>query len=136
MSKQLTLLCVHGVSHSEIDPEFRTSWTKAIRSAMQSCDPEIKLEIDFLEYDDLFDKAPLNLVTYSVALGKLLVSAAVHSVGDALPGGPRHKRHSADHQVDGGHGRAVVDGRRIAGKIARDGFGENAFEVLRRRACA
>jgi len=86
MSKQLTLLCVHGVSHSEIDPEFRTSWTKAIRSAMQSCDPEIKLEIDFLEYDDLFDKAPLNLVTYSVALGKLLVSAAVHSVGDALPG--------------------------------------------------
>jgi metacaspase-1 len=86
MSKHLSLLCVHGVSHSEIDPDFRASWIKAITTAVQSCDPELKPEIDFLEYDDLFDKAPLNLVTYGLALGKLLVSAAVHGVGDALPG--------------------------------------------------
>jgi hypothetical protein len=86
MSKHLSLLCVHGVSHSEIDPEFRRSWTKAIMDAVRACDPASTPEIDFLEYDDLFDKAPLNLVTYGVALGKLLVSAVVHSVGDALPG--------------------------------------------------
>ena len=86
MSKHLSLLGVHGVSHSEIDPEFRNSWTRAITDAVQANDPEIAPEMDFLEYDDLFDKAPLNLVTYGVALGKLLVSAAVHSVGDALPG--------------------------------------------------
>ena len=76
MSKQLTLLCVHGVSHSEIDPEFRPSWTKAITRAVQSCDPDLKPTIDFLEYDDLFDKATLNPVTYFIALGKLLTSAS------------------------------------------------------------
>lgn len=86
MSKHLRLLCVHGVSHSEIDPQFRISWTKAITDAVHASDPVSSLEIDFLEYDDLFDKAPLNLLTYGIAFGKLLVSAAVHSVGDALPG--------------------------------------------------
>ena len=82
MSKQLTLLCVHGVSHSEIDAEFQASWTKAITKAVQSCDPELRPTIDFLEYDDLFDKAELKLETYSVALGKLLVSSVIHGIGD------------------------------------------------------
>lgn len=86
MGKHLSLLCVHGVSHSEIDPEFRNAWTRAITDAVRACDPAGTPEIDFLEYDDLFDKAPLNLVTYGVALGKLLLSAVVHGVGDALPG--------------------------------------------------
>jgi hypothetical protein len=84
MSKSLTLLCVHGVSHSEIDPEFQKSWTKAITSALQSCDPNLEPTIDFLEYDELFDKAPLNLATYGIALGKLLVSTVVHGVEDLL----------------------------------------------------
>jgi hypothetical protein len=86
MSKTLSLLCVHGVSHSEIDPDFRSSWTKAITTAVQLCDPEIRPEIDFLEYDELFNRAPYSLETYDIAFGKLLVSAAVHGVGDALPG--------------------------------------------------
>ena len=68
MSKEISLLCVHGVSHSEIDPEFRPSWTDAITRAVQSRDPDLKPAIDFLEYDDLFDKAPLNPMTYGVAL--------------------------------------------------------------------
>src|ERR1700754_3791013 len=84
MSKSLTLLCVHGVSHSEIDPEFQTSWTKAITSALKSCDPDLTPTIDFLEYDDLFDKAPLNLATYGIALGKLLVSTVTHGIEDLL----------------------------------------------------
>ena len=84
MSKEISLLCVHGVSHSEIDPEFRPSWTEAITRAVQSCDPDLEPTIDFLEYDDLFDKAPLNPVTYSVALAKLLASSVVHGIGDLL----------------------------------------------------
>jgi hypothetical protein len=85
MSKEISLLCVHGVSHSEIDAEFRHSWTEAITRAVQSCDPDLQPTIDFLEYDDLFSKAPLNLVTYGVALGKLLTSSVVHGIGDLLP---------------------------------------------------
>lgn len=82
MSKPLTMLCVHGVSHSEIDPEFRSSWTKAITAAVHSCDPDLKPTIDFLEYDDLFDKAELNPATYAIALGKLLASSIVHGIGE------------------------------------------------------
>ena len=85
MSKEISLLCVHGVSHSEIDAEFRHSWTEAITRAVQSCDPDLQPTIDFLEYDDLFDKAPLNPVTYGVALAKLLTSSVVHGIGDLLP---------------------------------------------------
>jgi hypothetical protein len=82
MSKQLSLLCVHGVGHAEGDPDFRAAWTKAISAAIQTADPDIKLRIDFLEYDKLFERAPLNTVTYSVALGKLLLSATIHGLGD------------------------------------------------------
>ena len=82
MSKEISLLCVHGVSHSEIDPEFRSSWTKTITAAVHSCDPDLKPTIDFLEYDDLFDKAELNPATYAIALGKLLASSIVHGIGE------------------------------------------------------
>ena len=60
MSQQLSLLCVHGVSHAEIDSEFRPSWTEAITRAVRSYDPGLQPTIDFLEYDELFDKAPIN----------------------------------------------------------------------------
>lgn len=85
MSKPLSLLCVHGVGHQEVDPDFQSSWTKAITVAMQSYDPELEPTIDFLEYDDLFDHAALNPVTYGLAFGKLLASVVIHGIGDALP---------------------------------------------------
>lgn len=84
MIKPLTLLCMHGVGHQEIDPDFRTSWAKAIYFAVQSCDPGLEPTIDFLEYDDLFDHAPLNPLTYGLAFAKLLASAVIHGIGDAL----------------------------------------------------
>jgi metacaspase-1 len=82
MSKQLTMLCVHGVSHSEVDPQFQSSWTKAITAAVHACDPELAPTIDFLEYDELFDQAELKPETYTVALGKLLASSIIHGIGD------------------------------------------------------
>ena len=85
MSKPLNLLCVHGVGHQEIDPDFQASWAKAITFAVQSCDPLVQPGIDFLEYDELFDHAPLNPVTYGIAFAKLLASTIVHGIGDALP---------------------------------------------------
>ena len=56
MSKEISLLCVHGVIHSEIDAEFRPSWTEAITRAVQSCDPDLQPTIDFLEYDELLTR--------------------------------------------------------------------------------
>jgi hypothetical protein len=80
----LKLLCVHGVGHQETDPTFRSSWTQAITTAVHSCDPSVDVTIDFLSYDILFDHAPLNPIVYGAAFAKLLTSAVVHSVGDAI----------------------------------------------------
>ena len=84
--KTLTLLCVHGVGHEEADPEFRNSWVRAITAAVHTGDPGREVTIDFLEYDTLFDHAPLNPMIYSVALAKLLASLVVYGIGDAVPG--------------------------------------------------
>jgi metacaspase-1 len=80
----LKLLCVHGVGHQEGDPTFRPSWTQAITTAVHACDPAADVTIDFVTYDALFDHAPLNPVVYAAAFAKLLASAVVHSVGDAI----------------------------------------------------
>lgn len=82
MSKQLTLLCVHGVGHAEVDPLLRSSWSEVITKAVKSCDPDLTPTIDFLEYDDIFSQAELKAETYAAALGKLLTSAVVHGIGD------------------------------------------------------
>jgi hypothetical protein len=86
MMKTINLLCVHGVGHQEMDPEFRAAWSNSIRTAIQSCDPGIDTTIDFLEYDSLFEHAPLNPLTYGLAFGKLLMSSAVHGIGDTIAG--------------------------------------------------
>jgi hypothetical protein len=84
MGKPLTLLCVHGIGHQEIDPQFRDSWKEAVTTAVQACDPEAEPAIDFFEYDTLFDHAPLNPATYGFAFAKLLSSSILHGIGDAL----------------------------------------------------
>ena len=110
MSTRLSLLCVHGVGHAEIDAEFRKSWSEAIIRAVQSVDQSLNPAIDFLSYDDLFDKSPPNLITYGIALAKLLASATVHGVGDLLVGHTQPRRCTNPDQMDRGHGRPVVGG--------------------------
>ena len=70
MASSLTLLCVHGVGHQELDPEVRSRWQNAITAAIRAWDPALEPTIDFLDYDALFDHAPLNLATYGLAMGK------------------------------------------------------------------
>jgi len=86
MSTRLSLLCVHGVGHAEIDAGFQQAWSKAITRAIESVDQDVQLTIDFVRYDDLFDKAPLNPLTYAAAAAKLLASAVAHGITDLLSG--------------------------------------------------
>lgn len=86
MSIRLSLLCVHGVGHAEIDSGFQQAWSKAITHAIESVDQDVQLAIDFVRYDDVFDKAELNPLTYAAAAAKLLASAVVHGIGDLMPG--------------------------------------------------
>ena len=84
MTASLSILCIHGIGHQELDPNFRAAWKQAITAAVQTWDPQLQPTIDFLDYDDLFDHAPLNALTYDLALGRLLSSAVVHSIADAV----------------------------------------------------
>lgn len=82
----LNVLCVHGVGHGDKDPLLVPSWTEAITANIQRWDPNAVVTCDFLEYDDLFDHAPHNPVTYGKAFATLLASGVVHGIGDLLPG--------------------------------------------------
>jgi hypothetical protein len=82
MVKTLSVLCIHGIGHEDTDPDFQQSWTDAITAGLTSWDQEISVTCDFLRYDDLFEQAPLNTVTYASAFAKLLASGVVHGIGD------------------------------------------------------
>ena len=81
---KLSILCVHGVGHGDIDPDLEGSWTKAICDGLIAWNPQLKGEIscDFLMYDKLFEQAPLNPVSYAKAFAELLASGAIHGAGD------------------------------------------------------
>ena len=80
----ISVLCVHGVGHGDVDPNLESSWTTAISDGLAAWDPPLQGNVtcDFLKYDPLFDKAPLNPVTYAKALASALASGVVHGVGD------------------------------------------------------
>ncbi len=68
----LSLLCVHGVGHAEIDAGFQQSWSRSHHTANESVDQGVQLDIDFVLYDDLFDKAPAQPPHLRRSLAKLL----------------------------------------------------------------
>ena len=80
------ILCVHGVGHGDEDPLLVPSWTDAITVNIKRWDPDAEVICDFLRYDDLFDHAPLNIMTYNKAFATLLASGVIHGIADLLPG--------------------------------------------------
>jgi metacaspase-1 len=84
MTRSISVLCVHGVGHGDADPVLRDNWRAAITEGLAGWLPEGTAEVDcdFLAYDALFEKAPLNAASYASALASLLASGMVHGVGD------------------------------------------------------
>src|SRR4026208_1045056 len=85
MPSQFSVLCVHGVGHGDVDPALMPSWTDAITKNIKRWDPDAEVSCDFLKYDDLFDHAPRNPMTYGKAFAKLLASGVMHGIGDLIP---------------------------------------------------
>jgi len=85
MPKQLNILCIHGVGHGDDDPNLVPSWSETITANIQHWVPDSTVVCDFLSYDDLFDHAPHDPVTYGKAFAKLIASGAVYGIGDLLP---------------------------------------------------
>lgn len=86
MASSLRILCVHGVGHKELDAGYRSLWVDAITHSLQQADPAAQPVIDFVEYDDLFEKAELNFGTYAAAISALLSSYLAHGIGGAFGG--------------------------------------------------
>jgi len=86
MPDRLSILCVHGIGHGDIDPALVPSWREAITLDLQRWNPGLQVDFDFLRYDDLFDHAPLDAATYAEALARLAASGIVHGIEDLLPG--------------------------------------------------
>ncbi len=84
MAKSISVLCVHGVGHGDQDTDLASSWTKVINDGLLAWDSSLQGEItcDFLMYDKLFEKAPLNSVTYAKAFAELIASGVMHGIGD------------------------------------------------------
>jgi len=85
MPSQISVLCVHGVGHGDVDPALMPSWTDAITKNLKRWNAHAEVICDFLKYDDLFDHAPRNPATYGKALAKLLASGVTHGIGDFIP---------------------------------------------------
>jgi hypothetical protein len=86
MPDQLSVLCVHGIGHGDVDPQLIPSWRDAITLDLQRWAPGLHVNFDFLFIDDLFDHAPLDAATCAEAVAKLAASGIVHGIGDLLPG--------------------------------------------------
>ncbi len=86
MPSSFNILCVHGVGHGDQDPLLVPSWTDAITANIQRWNPGAAVNCDFLVYDDLFDHAPRDAITYGKAFATLLASGVIHGIGDLLPG--------------------------------------------------
>lgn len=82
MSKTINILCVHGVGHGEADPQLIPSWTAAITQAVERWNPDAKVTLDFLHYDDYFQDADHNIATYAEAVSRLLTSGIINGLGD------------------------------------------------------
>jgi hypothetical protein len=86
MAAPLSILCIHGVAHGDADADLAPAWTRAIVDDIRRWRPDAEVALDFLAYDDLFDHAPLNMLTYAEALARLMASGAIHGLGDMMGG--------------------------------------------------
>src|SRR5690242_5226031 len=80
----LSILCIHGVGHGDVDATLRPAWTDAITTDLHRWNPQLDVELVFLDYDDLFDHAPLNPLVVGEAVARLLASGIVHGTEDLV----------------------------------------------------
>ena len=80
MTAAPSILCIHGVGHGDADRALRPRWRRAIRAGIERSNAQPAPEIDFLDYDDLFDHAPLDPIVYAQALEHLLESGVEHGL--------------------------------------------------------
>jgi metacaspase-1 len=90
--KPLTVLGIHGIGNQEATPEIAAAWQKrwkdsitehvALGRAKSGSDNRQAIQFHFLEYDALFEAAPVNTAVVLEAFSSLSLSGITHSIGD------------------------------------------------------
>jgi hypothetical protein len=81
-ARPLVVLCVHGIGGQERDLRWQADWSELIQGSVSTWSAGRDVDVRFLEYDDLFEKAPLNALRSAAAVAKLLGSGIWHGIGD------------------------------------------------------
>jgi hypothetical protein len=82
MANTLRVLCVHGVGDHRNDLRWQNGWETAIRKGVDRWNPNRKVDLRFVFYEDLFEKASLGLRDTLNALRKLLGSGIHYGISD------------------------------------------------------
>lgn len=80
----MRILCIHGIGHQSADLSWQPKWEDYITRGLQRWDGTIQPQFEFLDYDHYFEKTPVTFVNTIGGLGSLLMSGAVHAVGDVF----------------------------------------------------
>jgi hypothetical protein len=86
MPNPLRILCVHGVGDHHTTLSWEDDWRSAIRDAVAHWDPSRELDFQFLLYDDIFQKYPVDADTYAKAIYELGKSGVEVGVSNAVAG--------------------------------------------------
>jgi NADPH-dependent curcumin reductase CurA len=80
------VLDLHGVGNRDKHTQWRADWENAIVLGIRQWDARVPLEFHFTEFDDLFEKAPLNAATVIEALARLATSGLFYGLFDLFRG--------------------------------------------------
>lgn len=80
----MKILAIHGVGHGDAKTDWKPQWQQAIARGLGNWRPGLAPDIEFLAYDDLFEKAPLNVGEVTEALFRLGASGLFYGLSDRL----------------------------------------------------
>lgn len=80
----MKILAIHGVGQGDAKAEWKAQWQQAIVRGLDNWRPGLEPVIEFLAYDDLFEKAPLNVGEVREALFRLTASGLFYGLTDRL----------------------------------------------------
>jgi hypothetical protein len=82
MTKQVKVLCVHGVNANEEDTAAQAAWVQAIEAGFRRAGKPVEVQATFLRYNDIFARHPITFAGTLEAVAKLGGSGFVHGIGD------------------------------------------------------
>jgi metacaspase-1 len=86
MAAPLRILCVHGVGDHHTNLSWEDDWKGAVRDAVGTWNQDLELDFQFLLYDEIFEKYPVDGATYAKALFELSRSGVEVGVANAVAG--------------------------------------------------